>query len=156
MAGQFRYTVWDPWMIISQIITLQAVFYVSLGLWIVAFDFLADSPRSLDQIFSYTELQANHAGGKLLIAAFVCNALNCSLGLWYVVQRTKLCLDFSCTVHLLHLVGCIWWNLSLPHTLTWWCINLVCLTTMCVSGEFLCMRTELRTIPVSMATKTDL
>ena len=79
-----------------------------------------------------------------------------SLGLWYVVQRTKLCLDFSCTVHLLHLVGCIWWNLSLPHTLTWWCINLVCLTTMCVSGEFLCMRTELRTIPVSMATKTDL
>lgn len=156
MAGQFRYTVWDPWMIISQIITLQAVFYVSLGLWIVAFDFLADSPRSLDQIFSYSELQANHAGGKLLIAAFVCNALNCSLGLWYVVQRTKLCLDFSCTVHLLHLVGCIWWNLSLPHTLTWWCINLVCLTTMCVSGEFLCMRTELRTIPVSMATKTDL
>merc|ERR1719341_1212086 len=107
-------------------------------------------------IFSYSELQANHAGGKLLIAAFVCNALNCSLGLWYVVQRTKLCLDFSCTVHLLHLVGCIWWNLSLPHTLTWWCINLVCLTTMCVSGEFLCMRTELRTIPVSMATKTDL
>eukprot|EP00092_Neocalanus_flemingeri_P034653 GFUD01037695.1.p1 GENE.GFUD01037695.1~~GFUD01037695.1.p1 ORF type:complete len:157 (+),score=31.57 GFUD01037695.1:94-564(+) len=156
MAGQFRYTVWDPWMIISQIITLQAVFYVSLGLWIVAFDFLADSPRSLDQIFSYTELQANHSGGKLLIAAFICNALNCSLGLWYVVQRTKLCLDFSCTVHLLHLVGCIWWNLSLPHTLTWWCINLVCLTFMCVSGEFLCMRTELRTIPVSMASKTDL
>ena len=28
-----------------------------------------------------------------------------SVGLWYVVQRTKLCLDFSCTVHLLHLVS---------------------------------------------------
>ena len=26
-----RYTVWDPWMIVNQIITLQAVFYVSLG-----------------------------------------------------------------------------------------------------------------------------
>ena len=76
MAGQFRYTVWDPWMIISQIITLQAVYYVSLGLWIIVFDFVTDSPRSLDQIFSYNELQANQTGGKLLIAAFICNALN--------------------------------------------------------------------------------
>ena len=31
MAGQFRYTVWDPVMIISQIVTLQSVFYVCLG-----------------------------------------------------------------------------------------------------------------------------
>jgi len=76
MGGQFRYTVWDPWMIIAQILTLQAVYYVCLGLWVAGFDLLAGNPRSLDQMFSYTELQANHNGGKLLIAAFVCNALN--------------------------------------------------------------------------------
>ena len=76
MGNQFRYTVWDPWMIISQIMTLQAVFYVSLGLWITAFSLLGESPRILDQIFSYSELQANKSGGKILIAAFVCNALN--------------------------------------------------------------------------------
>ena len=74
-----------------------------------------------------------------------------SLGLWYVVQRTKLCLDFSSTVHFLHLVLCTLYNSAPPISATWWVINLVCLTTMCVSGEFLCMRTELRTIPVSMA-----
>ena len=28
-----------------------------------------------------------------------------SVGLWYVVQRTKLCLDFSCTIYILHLVS---------------------------------------------------
>ena len=54
----------------------QAVYYVCLGLWVAGFDLLAGNPRSLDQMFSYTELQANHNGGKLLIAAFVCNALN--------------------------------------------------------------------------------
>ena len=32
-----------------------------------------------------------------------------------------------------------------------WVINLVCAALMCVTGEFLCMRTELRTIPVNMA-----
>jgi len=151
MGNQFRYTVWDPWMIISQILTLQAIYYVSLGLWITVFSFLTDSPRSLDQIFSYTELNPNKVGGKLLIAAFFCNALNCSLGLWYIVQRTKLCLDFTSTVHFLHLVLCSCYNTGLPLSATWWCINLVCVTTMCVTGEFLCMRTELRTIPVSMA-----
>ena len=76
MGNQFRYTVWDPWMIISQILTLQAVFYVSLGLWITVFSILTDSPRSLDQIFSFSELNPNKVGGKLLIAAFFFNALN--------------------------------------------------------------------------------
>jgi len=149
--GQFRYTVWDPWTIVSQILTLQAIFYLFLGIWIAVFCLMSDSPRSLDQIFSYTELNPNKVGGKLLIAAFFFNALNCSLGLWYIVQRTKLCLDFTATVHLLHLVCCTWYNGSLPLSATWWAINLVCVTTMCVTGEFLCMRTELSTIPVSMA-----
>lgn len=145
-------------MISAQILTLQAVFYVCLGVWVLGLDLILGSPHSLDQLFSYQELVANHTGGKLLIAAFLGNALTCSLGLWYVVQRTKLCLDFSCTVHFLHLVICLWWNTGFPKTLTWWVINLVSASLMCVTGEFLCMRTELRTIPTSMAPpqpKTD-
>ena len=51
--GQFRYTVWDPWMIISQIATLQSIFYVSLGIWICLLDLVAGTPRSLDQVFKY-------------------------------------------------------------------------------------------------------
>jgi len=143
-------------MIISQILTLQAVFYVSLGLWITLFDVISGSSKSLDQIFKYQELQATTFSGKSVIAAFIFNALNCSIGLWYIVQRTKLCLDFSCTVHFLHLVICIWYNTGLPLTLSWWVINFVCTAILCVSGEFLCMRTELQSIPVSMGPKTDL
>lgn len=156
MAGQFRYTVWDPWMIISQILTLQAVFYVSLGLWISLFDVATGSNKSLDQIFKYQELQPTSFGGKIVVAAFIFNALNCSVGLWYIVQRTKLCLDFSCTVHLIHLIICVWFNSGLPYTLSWWMINLVCTAILCVSGEFLCMRTELQSIPVSMGPRADL
>nr|AQS22589.1 sys1-like protein [Pseudodiaptomus poplesia] len=156
MAGQFRYTVWDPWMIICQITTLQCVFYVSLGLWITLFDVLSGNSRSLDQIFKYQELQGTSLNGKLLIAAYICNSLNCSLGLWYIVQRTKLCLDFACTVHLVHLIFCLWWNSGLPIAPSWWIINLVCTSILCVTGEFLCMRTELKYIPVNMAPKSDL
>ena len=72
--GQFRYTVWDPWMISAQIITLQVthpnntrtflaffnsyftfqtVFYLFLGAWVLGLDLLLGSPYSLDQLFSY-------------------------------------------------------------------------------------------------------
>jgi len=111
-GGSFRYTVWDPFMILSQMSTLQCLYYVSLGIWIFIFDVLSGTPRSLDHIFQYQvdfpknlvdmlkndiaifsqTLLAGHIHGKLLIAAFLFNALTCSLGLWYVVQRTKLCL----------------------------------------------------------------
>jgi len=156
MAGQFRYTVWDPWMIISQILTLQCVFYVSLGLWLSLFDLVSGNDKSLDQVFKYQELQFSSFNGKIVVASFVFTALNCSLGLWYVVQRTKLCLDFACTVYLLHLIACIYYNGSFPATFSWWLINLVSTMILCVTGEFLCMRTELQSIPVNMAPKTDL
>ena len=52
-SGSFRYTVWDPFMIIAQMATLQSLYYVSLGVWIFIFDTMQGSPRSLDQIFKY-------------------------------------------------------------------------------------------------------
>lgn len=154
-GGSFRYTVWDPFMILSQMSTLQCLYYVSLGIWIFIFDVLSGTPRSLDHIFQYQTLLAGHIHGKLLIAAFFFNALTCSLGLWYVVQRTKLCLDFTCTVHLFHILFCWYYNGAFPHFLSWWVINSICVAVMCVAGEFLCMRTELRAIPV-MNNKVDL
>jgi len=157
MAGQFRYTVWDPWMIISQILTLQCVFYVSLGLWLSIFDLASGNDKSLDQVFKYQELQFSTFNGKIVVASFVFTALNCALGLWYIVQRTKLCLDFSVTIYFLHLVACIYYNGGIPTTFSWWLINLVSTMVLCVTGEFLCMRTELQSIPVNMqAQKTDL
>ena len=52
-GGSFRYTVWDPFMILSQMSTLQCLYYVSLGIWIFIFDVLSGTPRSLDHIFQY-------------------------------------------------------------------------------------------------------
>jgi hypothetical protein len=79
-----------------------------------------------------------------------------ALGLWFIVQRTKQCLDFSSTAHLIHLIVCWYYNGHFPNAFSWWLLNLVCLTIMCVSGEFLCMRTELQAIPLNMGPKADL
>lgn len=51
MAGQFRSYVWDPLLILSQIVLMQTVYYGSLGLWLALVDALVRSSPSLDQMF---------------------------------------------------------------------------------------------------------
>lgn len=156
MGGHFRYSVWDPPLIIAQIITIQSIFYASLGLWIFLTNVLNGTAQSLDQIFLYQQIHVKNFHGQCIVGSYLINSLCCSLGLWYFVQRTKLCLDFTITAHLLHLLMCWIYNSSFPHTLSWWLLNIVCITIMCVCGEFLCMRTELKAIPLSLGPKADL
>lgn len=56
-SGQFRITIWDPILIVSQIVALQAVFYLSLGGILFLMDVLLDSSRSLDHLFKYQVVQ---------------------------------------------------------------------------------------------------
>lgn len=51
--GQFRNTVWDPFLLISQIIALQCVYYLTLGLWLAFICFMIGTSRSLDHIFRF-------------------------------------------------------------------------------------------------------
>ncbi|XP_014661887.1 PREDICTED: protein SYS1 homolog [Priapulus caudatus] len=156
MAGQFRSYKWDPICIISQIIAMQCLFYTSLSIWIVMMNVIVHNNSSLDQIFSYRILRYNELNGRLLMIAFVLNSSTCALGLWYIVQRTKQCLDYSTTVHVVHFLLCWCYNYQMPNTVAWWLLNLVCLILMTVTGEFLCMRTELKAIPVYLGGRVDL
>ncbi len=74
-SGSFRYTKWDPFLILSQMSALQCIYYVTLGVWIFFFDVISGVPRSLDHIFQYQALLASQSHGKLLITAFLFNAL---------------------------------------------------------------------------------
>ena len=76
MAGNFRYTVWDPWMILAQMATLQCWYYVSLGLWLFILEALTGYPRNLDHIFKYSSLFVSLSHGKVVVAAFIFNALS--------------------------------------------------------------------------------
>ncbi|XP_043464019.1 protein SYS1 homolog [Leptopilina heterotoma] len=150
ISGQFRKTTWDPFLIICQIIAVQTIMYFFLGIWIWMTATLMGSTRSLDYAFQYKEIHVRDFGGHLVITIFIINALIGALALWRIVQRTKQCMDFACTAHLIHLICCWLYNGTFPTTFSWWCLNIVCVIIMCVCGEFLCMRTELQAIPLSM------
>ena len=84
---------------------------------------------------------------------------NCScsaLGLWFFIRRGKQCLDFTVTVHFFHMIGCWIYNAHFPGALSWWLVNVACMALMAVIGEYLCMRSELRAIPVNSGPKSNL
>ena len=76
--------------------------------------------------------------------------------LWAIVQRTKLCLDFSSTAHLLHLTASLIYNSAWPSSASWWVLQFSCATITCVLGEFLCLRSEMKSIPLGMSSRVDL
>ena len=84
------------------------------------------------------------------MTALVLNALTCAVGLWYVVKRTKQCLDFAATAHLIHLVFCSFYSGALPYAPSWWVAQILCVSLMTVLGEYLCYTTEIKAIPVSI------
>uniref|UniRef100_A0A4W5NV27 Protein SYS1 homolog n=1 Tax=Hucho hucho TaxID=62062 RepID=A0A4W5NV27_9TELE len=181
MGSHFRSYIWDPVLILSQIVLMQCIYYSFLGLWLAGVDSLVQTNRSLDQIFSYevcphgmcpvlsvvSELIHNMAlclqvlgfatmQGRLSMMAFILNSLTCALGLWFFIRRGKQCLDFTVTVHFFHMIGCWIYNAHLPAALSWWLVNVACMALMAVIGEYLCMRTELRAIPVNSGPKSNL
>ncbi|XP_063628980.1 protein SYS1 homolog [Cydia splendana] len=156
LTGSFRYTQWDPCLIVAQIVAIQSVLYLTLSLLMAIMQDLTGSTRTLDHIFEYHELHVRDSEGRSVIIAFVINAIFGAITLWLLVGRTKLCLDFSCTYHFIHLFICWCYNGAFPVTFSWWTLNVVCAAVTCVTGEVLCLRTELQAIPLSMGSKVDL
>lgn len=67
IMANFRSYIWDPVLIVSQILLMQCIYYSFLGLWLAGMDSLIQTSRSLDQIFSY------EVSSKLLRIKHVCS-----------------------------------------------------------------------------------
>ena len=53
MAGVFRSNVFDPILVVSQIVAIQCSFYGCLGLWLILANAIAGLRHSVDQFFDY-------------------------------------------------------------------------------------------------------
>uniref|UniRef100_A0A453EZR0 Uncharacterized protein n=1 Tax=Aegilops tauschii subsp. strangulata TaxID=200361 RepID=A0A453EZR0_AEGTS len=69
--------------------------------------------------------------------------------MFYVIERAKKCLDFAATLYIIHLFICIIYG-GWPASGTWWVVNIVGLAIMSLLGEYLCIRRELKDIPVRL------
>ena len=140
----------DPALIVSQITALQTLLYLDLGVWMLLLNALAGRPAStvgLELFFSFHSIRLSYTGGWISIAAFFFNALAGGCFLCIIVERARKCLDFSVTAHCVHLFCCVLYD-GWPSSWEWWVVNAMSLIVMSLLGEYLCMRNEMREIPL--------
>ena len=75
MSGKFRYTVYDPILIILQIVTLTALFYFSLTILIFLIDLIFDFDVNISQLFNYKLIGLNSGYNFFITLAFLFNSL---------------------------------------------------------------------------------
>ncbi|XP_062501002.1 protein SYS1 homolog [Corticium candelabrum] len=147
--ASFRSYVWDPILLVSQMITMQCLFYVSLGLWLYVIDSVMGLEKSIHQILDHVEI-ADFNNGRPTMLASSLNCLTSAIGLRIIIGRSKQCFDFTSTLYFFHMI-ITWIYSGIPTHWGWWVLNAMCLALTTVLGEFLCMRAEMSAIPVTFA-----
>lgn len=140
--------VWDPALIISQIVTIQCLFYLTMGLCSGLLLGTSVSRLTVACLFSWKAYSfSTYLGWVSIASALVASALGAVFLLW-IVERAKKCLDFASTCYIFHF--CFSWRYDgFPTRFEWWAVNVVCLVIMSLFGEWLCLRREMQEIPLS-------
>ncbi|GAU95602.1 hypothetical protein RvY_07195 [Ramazzottius varieornatus] len=154
-SGQFRPQAWDPWLSLSQIGAVQAVFYVSATTFLAIGSHFLQFPLSLRYVFDPARTNISSSDGKWLIAMYFLNALILAFVLSVLVRRSKLCLDFVITCQLLHLISCWCYTSFFPSSVSWWLVQVMSAIVATFLGEYLCLRVEMEAIPLSQAVRSD-
>ncbi|PRQ50847.1 hypothetical protein RchiOBHm_Chr2g0137751 [Rosa chinensis] len=139
--------VWDPWLIVVQIVCLQCLYYLTLGLFLAILVGTRVSRMSLVYFFDYATLTISTVTGWCVVTSFVLSALASAGYLLLLIERSKKCLDFSVTLYIVHLFICIGYG-GWPSSITWWVVNGTGIGVMALLGEYLCMRRELQEIKI--------
>ncbi|XP_052180776.1 uncharacterized protein LOC127793980 isoform X1 [Diospyros lotus] len=140
--------VWDPLLIVAQIICFQCLYYLTLGLFMEILVGTRVSRISLVYFFDYVTITASTVTGWCVIAAFLLSSLAGAVYMLYLIERAKKCLDFSATLYIIHLFICILYG-GWPSSITWWVVNGTGVAVMALLGEYLCIRRDLREIPIT-------
>nr|SVE77303.1 EOG090X0FH3 [Daphnia lumholtzi]SVE77919.1 EOG090X0FH3 [Daphnia lumholtzi]SVE78549.1 EOG090X0FH3 [Daphnia lumholtzi] len=155
-SNKYRSEVAEPSSVTFQSRAQSTPLYFNCCFLLLLLNVLAGHPVSIDYIFKYQEVNVKDVSGRLVVACFLLNSLISATSLWAIVQRTKLCLDFSVTAFFLHLIASLIYNSGWPYLASWWVLQFSCVTITCVLAEFLCMRSEMKSIPLGMSARVDL
>lgn len=67
--------VWDPWLIVAQILCIQCLYYITLGIFLAILVGTRVSRMSLANYFVYATVTASTVTGWCVIASFMLSAV---------------------------------------------------------------------------------
>ncbi|KAF9114031.1 hypothetical protein BGX27_000299 [Mortierella sp. AM989] len=145
-SSSFRATQWDPVLILSQIVCLQTVWYISISVIVFTLFKFSGSDITLDAILNYREIRADNSQGMLLGLAWLLNSVVGVFLLLKIVARARLVLDFSLTLLLYHVIMTTYYSDHIPTSFLWWALNGTTAGIMVFGGEYVCMQQEMEPI----------
>lgn len=140
--------VFDPWLIVAQIVCLQCLYYSTLGFFMAILVGTRVPRMNLVYLFDYATVSASTVTGWCVIVSFLLGSLAGAVYIFYLIERAKKCLDFSATLYIIHLFLCVIYG-GWPSSFTWWVVTGTGVAIMSLLGEYLCVRRELREIPIT-------
>ncbi len=145
----FYNAIWDPWLIIGQLIVLLSSFYLLHGAWLCLFALAFGTPLQLGMLLSPASMRVMTSSGWPSLGAALLSAPAFGSLLLPLVGRAKQCLDFTLSVYALHTFFCMLYSSRFPWGWEWWGVHLVATIGAVVLGEYLCLQRELEAIPLS-------
>ncbi|KAF5741693.1 protein SYS1 [Tripterygium wilfordii] len=103
---------------------------------------------SLAYFFDFATVSTSSVTGWCVILSLLASAVAGAGYQIFLIERAKKCLDFSVTLYIIHIFICIVYG-GWPSTITWWVVNGTGVAAMALLGEYLCIRRELREIPIT-------
>lgn len=139
--------VFNPKLIVSQMVALQSIHYFILCFFVQANHFVFGTSITIDRIFTAQYLNIWTHEGWIDNSAILLSSLTGAILLSLIVEKAKKCLDFSVTLFTIHVIACTIYG-GLPLTWDWWIVNVLHMIFMILLGEYFCAMRELREIPL--------
>ncbi|KAJ2533673.1 hypothetical protein EV175_007069 [Coemansia sp. RSA 1933] len=144
----FRRTTWDPVLILSQIATVQCFGYSSFGFAMVVLSVVSNVSLSPRLLFDAQLVRSDSVEGWCVALALVAMGLANIVPLVYMVERSRLCVDFSVTFTAVHVILVAWHMHALPSSLLWWLCLAAAAALMALGGRAACLRREMLPIAI--------
>ncbi|KAG4304791.1 hypothetical protein PORY_001844 [Pneumocystis oryctolagi] len=141
----FRNT-FDPILIVSQIVAVQSLFYLSEMTLVLFLLIILEKQISLDYIFDFRKVSLDDTESCIIGFIWDINSVFGIFILFFIIRRTKQILDFTLTMHSIHLIIVFFYSGHFPFNTYWWIVQVISCVFMCLGGEWMCMQRELRPI----------
>ena len=139
--------VFDPVLIVFQIISLQCLYYFGFGLLIVFTHVICGAGICLEQFFSAESVTFVSFMGIVDVICTLGASVYGSVLLGKIVERSKNCVDFTFTLFFIHLISCSFYE-GFPLTWEWWLVHVFASVIMASLGEYVCAQREMEDIPI--------
>ncbi|KAF6218562.1 hypothetical protein HO133_005912 [Letharia lupina] len=136
----------SPLRILTQIVTLQLLYYLCVTGLLLFAALTAGRPFSPDLVLGWRGLRGDTAGGWTLGVCWLGGSLCGVILLALVVARSKLVPDFALTLHAVHLLATSLYSRSVPANGLWWALQAASAGLMVAGGVWGCRWRELRPI----------